>query len=138
MLWPSNFLAFGCFAACFAFGLLFGCSVVRRPIINLRQSMTVSGRQKCDAKVLPFAGGHCSALGLAWPDLTPVASDVTANEQCDKRRDRDRENEIDRERGRKRLSVGAQRSRDYRTLLVGFLLIGVYYLDNYTLSLAIK
>lgn len=37
------------------------------------------------------------------------------------------------------LSVGAQRSRDNRTLLVGFLLIGVYYLDNYTtLSLTIK
>lgn len=34
--------------------------------------------------------------------------------------------------------MGAQRSRDNRTLLVGFLLIGVYYLDNYTLSLAIK
>lgn len=103
----NNFEAAACFgqvifsllvASLLAFGLLFGCSVVRRPIINLRQSMTVSGRQKCDAKVLPFAGGHCSALGLAWPDLTPVASDVTANEQRDKRRDREREKEIERER----------------------------------------
>lgn len=97
--------------------------------------MTVSGRQKCDANVCRLLGAiaRLPALGPR-PDLTPVASDVTANEQRDKRTDRDSGNKKERER----VSVGAQRSRDNRTLLVGFLLIGVYYLDNYTLSLAIK
>lgn len=111
----NNFEAAACFgqvifsllvASLLAFGLLFGCSVVRRPIINLRQSMTVSGRQKCDAKVCRLLGAiaRLSALGLAWPDLTPVASDVTANEQRDKRRDRDSERERETQCGCSKIS----------------------------------
>lgn len=61
--------------------------------------MTVSGRQKCDANVCRLLGAiaRLPALGPR-PDLTPVASDVTANEQRDKRRDRDSGNKKERER----------------------------------------
>lgn len=93
----NNFEAAACFgqvifsllvASLLAFGLLFGCSVVRRPIINLRQSMTVSGRQKCDAKLcrLPLLGGHCSALiwrlsPLTWLQMSSVTNEGTETER---------------------------------------------------------